>query len=683
MLYFVATQSGFFLLVSLFLAGAIGSLVLQKSNTLSHAWSSLFSVAGSLLGIVFAVLCLFAKDALLIKMALPYSPLFSLAFTVDKLSGFFLLIISIVALCCSVYGIGYVKHFFGKYNIGSLGFFYNLFIAGMMLVVSSSNALLFLFSWEIMSLASYFLVVYEYKEESNVKAGFKYFVMTHIGTAFIMVAFLLLLRFTGSLDFEGIQAGIFLVPPWALYSIFVCSLIGFGVKAGIIPLHTWLPDAHPAAPSHVSALMSGVMIKTGIYMMIRMFLGLLGGGLPLWAGLLVLGIGAVSSLLGVLYALTEHDIKRLLAFHSIENIGIILLGLGSGMVFLALHMPGLAAIGIVAALFHTLNHATFKSLLFLSAGSIVSTTHTRNIEEMGGLIKRMPYTAFFFLLGAMAISALPPFNGFFSEWLTFQSLFQGVDTLDVIPRWAFLLSAGFLALTSGLAVACFVKAFGVTFLARPRSKEAEYARESSWPMILGMGAMGTLIVLFGVFAGRIIAILQNIAGTMIKNANPSPLSTSSFQSIQIGSFSSVSSLAVFLIIGGAIIISIIGALYVIRRNQKIVLDKTWDCGVDLGPRLEITGTGFSRSLILIFKGLLKPTKQVGVEYADEEMRYLPKARTLALGLKNVYALYLENPLIVGVTWIADHVKRIQNGNVNMYIVYILCALAMVLFASRF
>src|SRR3989344_5882219 len=319
-----------------------------------------------------------------------------------------------------------------------------------------------------MSIASYFLVVYDRNDPANIKAGSLYLVMTYVGTAFIILAFLFLYKYTGSFDFSAIASGIALVPQSVKNAIFIFALIGFGIKAGIIPLHIWLPAAHPAAPSHVSALMSGVMIKTGIYMMMRLFLDIL-QPVPLWWGETVLVIGAVSSLLGVLYALTEHDIKRLLAYHSIENIGIILLGLGSALTFSSLGMPSLALLGIVAALFHTVNHAVFKSLLFLGAGAVINETHTRNMEEYGGLIRYMPQTAFFFLVGSMAISAIPPFNGFFSEWLTFQSLFEGIRILDTSVRWIFILAAGVLAFTGGFAAACFVKAFGVTFLARPRS----------------------------------------------------------------------------------------------------------------------------------------------------------------------------------------------------------------------
>src|SRR5438046_2351422 len=298
--------------------------------------------------------------------------------------------------------------------------------------------------------------------------------MTHVGLALILVAFGLLSPAGGGAGFAELRAVGATLSPALRGLVFVLAVLGFGSKAGLIPLHVWLPRAHPAAPSHVSALMSGAMIKMGIYGLLRVSLDLLGGG-PAWWGGLVLALGAVSALLGVLYALMEHDLKRLLAYHSIENIGIIFIGVGAGMMFLSYGLPALAVLGFVGGLYHTINHACFKGLLFLGAGSVLHATHTRNMEEMGGLIKRMPRTALFFLVGAAAISALPPLNGFVSEWVVFQALLGGSAIPQ--PEIAVLMpiAVAMLALASGLAAACFVKAFGITFLGIARSHEAPEA----------------------------------------------------------------------------------------------------------------------------------------------------------------------------------------------------------------
>ncbi|HSW88689.1 MAG TPA: proton-conducting transporter membrane subunit, partial [Candidatus Saccharimonadales bacterium] len=406
--------------------GAVGSLVFQKDKELSHLISSVSSFIGALLVLIFSINLLLSGVTLVTTIPTSF-PLFTLSFRIDLLAAFFLFIISIIALPASLYGIGYMKSYYKKYNIGMFGFFYNLFLISLLLVVTSYNGLYFLFVWELMSLSSLFLVLFEHREADTIKAGITYFIMTHIATAFIFVSFLFLYQSTGSFDFGIIKIHSEAIPFITRNIILFCMIIGFGTKAGIIPLHIWLPKAHGAAPSHVSALMSGVMIKMGIFMFVRMFFDILPQP-TIWLGFTILLIGAISSLLGVLYALSEHDSKKLLAYHSIENIGIILLGLGSGLVFISMHKPELATLAIIAGLFHTINHAVFKSLLFLGAGSVISQTHTRNIEEYGGLIKRMPYTALFFLIGAIAISGLPPFNGFVSEWLTFQSLFAGIAT---------------------------------------------------------------------------------------------------------------------------------------------------------------------------------------------------------------------------------------------------------------
>ncbi len=289
---------------------------------------------------------------------------------------------------------------------------------------------------------------------------------------------------------------------------FLLFLLGFGVKAGIIPLHIWLPVAHPAAPSNVSAFMSGVVIKTGIYGLTRVCFDFMGPP-PNWWGVTLLSLGTISAVLGVLYALMEHDLKRLLAYHSIENIGIILMGLGAALMFLHTGHPMLASLALIAGLYHTINHAVFKALLFLGAGAVVHATHTRNMEEMGGLVKRMPRTAFCFLIGAVAISALPPLNGFVSEWLTYQSLLQGFGTTPSLIRLMFPLGGAMLALTGALAAACFVKAYGITFLAQPRSEQAAHAQEAGWPEVAGQVLLTVVCVVLGLFSGTVLAVARS------------------------------------------------------------------------------------------------------------------------------------------------------------------------------
>lgn len=669
----IFVKISFFLMLLSFVIGAVGSLVLMKDNWLANLCGNFFAFAGSAFGIITSVVILITGNV--ISCNLPTSfILFTLSLHIDSLSAFFLFIISLISLLCSIYGVGYITHFYNKYNIGTLGFFYNLFIAGMVLVVTANNGLYFLIVWEIMSLASYFLVVYQHMDEDNIKAGTLYFIMTHIGTAFIIFAFLLLYKTTGSFDFTIIKDNIAGISPFMKNTIFVLAIIGFGTKAGIIPLHTWLPGAHPAAPSHVSALMSGVMIKTGIYMFIRIFLDILPDA-PLWWGYTILIIGSISSLLGILYALTEHDIKRLLAYSSIENIGIILLGLGSALVFFALDLKSFAILGLIAALYHTLNHSIFKALLFMGAGSVISGTHTRNIEEYGGLIKTMPQTAFFFLIGSMAVSALPPFNGFFSEWMTFQSLFHGIQSFSFLTQLIFIMAAGSLIFTGGLAAACFVKAFGITFLARPRSEEAKHAKESSFILRAGMASLAVLTLIFGLLAGSVSSLLSRISKSMSVFQDSEAAISTQFQAVKLQDGFAVVSMPGILISLVLFIAGISIIIYFLTKSQKTRTGITWDCGTSLTPRMEITDTGFSRSLITIFGGLLKPSRQSDVEYQDSDLRYFQKINIATLGTRHdIYNTYLYKPLQGLITKIADYIKTIQSGNINGYILYIFIAL---------
>jgi len=675
------TITFFILLISFFGLGAFVSLFSWKNKELSNNLSNAFAFAGSMSGIILGGSILLKQEMATFSFVTSM-PLFTLSLRFDMLAGFFIVLIGTIGLASSLFGIGYMRQFFDRYNVGVFGFFYNLFLLSLFLVVTASNAFYFLFVWELMSLTSLFLVLFEFFHSENIKSGILYFIMTHIGTICILAAFLLLYNSVHSFDFWTIKSLAATIPNGVKDTVFVLMLIGFGTKAGMIPLHIWLPKAHSASPSHVSALMSGVMIKMGIFMFFRLFLEILPIA-PFWWGAVVLILGAVSSLLGVLYALSEHDMKRLLAYHSIENIGIILLGLGSSMIFLNLHLYTLALLAASAGLFHTFNHAVFKSLLFLGAGSVISETKTRNLEKYGGLIKSMPLTALFFLVGAIAISGLPPFNGFASEWVTFQSLFAGINSSVVSIRALFIFAGGCLALTGGLAAACFVKAFGITFLARPRSVESEKAKESSWWMLWPMGFLASLCLVIGFGAEASLQIIRHVLlgfgsfGTKII-----PSSNGITINVQNG-FAQVNMPIVFL---SMIAITLFVYLLIswVSRRQKIVRDVTWDCGyTGLLPHMEITATAFSRSLILIFKGIFQPTSQNQIEYIDAKIRYFTRSHTVNLVTENVYEKYLYYPLNAFITRTTKQIKRIQGGNLNQYLLYIFIALIGLLIWVRY
>lgn len=660
-------QYGFFSIFGLFAIGALGALAFQKSPRVSNLWAHGCATLGSLAGIIFSVLLLVTGQTF--SLTVPTTlPLLTLSLRVDSLAAFFMLIVSTIALFASVYGIGYMAHYYKKYSLGSFGFFYNVFIASMLLVFSAQHALYFLVLWEIMSLSSYMLVIFEHKEEANIQAGYTYFAMTHVATACILFAFLLLYQATGSFDFDVLKASTAAIPASQQTVVLLLALVGFGTKAGIIPLHVWLPKAHPAAPAHVSALMSGVMIKTGVFMLIRFFVELFPTS-ALWAGIVLLLIGAVSSLLGVLYALSEHDLKRLLAYHSIENIGIILLGLGSALMFGSLGLSSLMLLALIACLYHTANHAVFKALLFLGAGSVAHATHTRNIEEYGGLIKTMSWTAFCFLIGAMAISGLPPFNGFVSEWMTFQAMFAGLHSSNIVLTMVFIVGVASLAFTGGLAAACFVKAFGAVFLAKARSEEATHAKECGTTMRFGMAGLALLSLLLGVGAAWVTPILTSVAQNISGLDGVIPAVTATAGTLTARDQFAVLSMPMIALLLGGLLILVTVVVYAVTRGRKVTRDLTWDCGAPLTSRTEITATGFSRSLMTIFKPIMRPTKHMTIEYAGDT-KYFPILKRIELGFFDVYEAYMYLPIKTTTERISKTVKKIQSGNVNAYILYI-------------
>jgi hydrogenase-4 component B len=669
-------------MLSIFGIGALASLLLAKNNVRSHIVGSIFAIIGSVVGIFLALVMLITHS--FFSMMIPTSfPLFMISFHADALSAFFILIITTVSLASSLYGIAYMRHYYKAYNVGFFGFFYNLFILSLLLVTTAYNGFYFIFVWELMSLTSFFLVIFECKLQKNIVAGYVYFAMTHVASAFILVAFYLLYLTTGSFDFQTIQQKSVMIPAIIKNSVYVLLLVGYGTKAGIIPFHIWLPRAHSATPSHVSALMSGVMIKMGIFMLLRFYVDILAQP-PLWLGIVILTIGSFSAVLGVLYALAEHDIKRLLAYHSIENIGIILIGFGAGLIFISLGNISLAALALMAALFHTFNHAIFKALLFLGAGSVISQTQTNNIEKYGGLIKKMPYTAFFFLIGSMAIVGLPPFNGFVSEWLTFQSLFGGVVYPSMFFKSLFIFAGGGLALTGGLAAACFVKAFGLTFLARARSQEAEKAKDPSRFMLISMGYLALLCLLLGVFSFVILPIIRTVVLQIAHLGTVSYGFNVNQTLIQVNNGFGVISMPFLLL--ALIIVVVVTMVLVdwISNKQKVRIGELWTCGYHtLTPRMEITATGFSRSLIIMFKNIFQSSSQYEIEYVDKETHYFAKSKTVTLHIKNLYEDYLYRPVDHLVYTVSLQVTKFQTGNISLYISYIIIVLIGLLMWSRY
>jgi hydrogenase-4 component B len=519
-------------------------------------------------------------------------------FRLDALASFFLVVVNLGGAAASLYGLGYGHHEPSPQRVLP---FFAAFLAGMNLVVLADDAFSYLLCWEFMSLASWALVMAHHRERDNAKAGFIYLVMASFGTLALLLAFGLLAGPAGDYGFAAIRAAPH--TPYVAALVLILFLIGAGSKAGLVPLHVWLPLAHPAAPSHVSALMSGVMTKVAIYGFIRVVFDLLGQ--PTWpASVLVLFLGGITAVMGILYAMMETDLKRLLAYSTIENVGIIFAGLGLAMAFEANGLKLAAALALTAALFHVLNHSFFKSLLFFGAGAVLTSTGERDMDQLGGLIHRMPFTSFAVLVGCVAISALPPFNGFVSEWLIFQAVLQSPD----LPQWALKIMVPavgvMLALAAALAAACFVKAYGVTFLGRPRSVVAEAAPEVERYSLAAMFILATLCLVAGILPGLVIDTLSPVTieilgGRMPIQAHEAWLSIAPIAE----SRSSYNGLLVMVFIA----ISASLAVYFIHRFASHALRRgpAWGCGYsDPTPLAQYSGESFAQPIRRVFGTLV-------------------------------------------------------------------------------
>jgi len=654
--------------------GAAASLLATRGQ-----WGRLgslgFPLCGALLGIA-ASLSSLLQGSVHIAGAASGIPLLDYTLRLDPLSALFCLALSILACAISIYSFGYMADLEPR-KFAILAFFYNVLLLSLTLVFTASNVFFFLIVWEVMAGSAYCLVSFDHHKEETRQAGILFLLMSHAGTALLLVGFLALATATGSLDFAAFHHAGARLPELQGSALLLLFLIGFGVKAGIIPVHIWLPAAHPVAPSNISALMSGILIKTGIYGIVRVFFDFF-DVVPVWTGTLVLVVGVTSALLGVLYALMEHDLKRLLAYHSIENIGIILIGLGSALLFQAFGHPNLAALALVAALYHTLNHALFKGLLFLGAGSVLHRAHTRNMEEMGGLIRCMPFTAFAFLIGAVAISGLPPLNGFVSEWLTYQALLAGFGATSSLVRVMFPVTGALLALTAALAAACFVKAFGIAFLALPRSREAAEAREASGSMRAGMGVLVAACFALGLGATWIVplfdAITQQALGVRVSSA----LITADGWSLIAGG-ARAGAVSTAAMAAALVLLAPIPALLALgwRRSAARTVGPTWDCGLPgLTAANEYTATAFSKPLRMVFSALYQPRREIQADF--EVSPYYPTAIRFESEIQPTFEKRFYDPLLAGILRVAARMRAIQAGSVHAYLAYIFVALILLL-----
>jgi hydrogenase-4 component B len=644
--------------IAIILLSGVVSLILHKSPA-----ASIVSVGGiilgSIVGLVPVVTTLIGGGVDSIRWVWSV-PAGDFSVGLDPLSAIFLLVIFGISIPVSLYGGSYLWRDRKEHDLGVVWFFTALLIVSMLMVVIARNAVLFLLAWEVMSLSSFFLVMLDDRKSSARAAGWTYLVAAHFGTAFL-IAFFILLGSHGSLDFDQFT------PATHASFLFVIGLIGFGTKAGFVPLHVWLPEAHPAAPSHISALMSGVMIKMGIYGIVRSLTFL--GPPPEWWGWLLLGIGLTSGVLGVLFALAQHDLKRLLAYHSVENIGIIAIGLGIGMLGMSFHAPMIMVLGFGGGLLHVVNHALFKGLLFLGAGGVAHSTGTRDIDRLGGLLKRMPWTGITFLVGSIAICGLPPLNGFISEVLIYLGALHAGTWVEGRMAVAGVAAIGGLALIGGLAVACFTKAFGIVFLGEPRTELVAEAHEVGFGMKLPMVILAVACFAVGLLAPLLVRVLVPViaqVGQMPVAAIDTVLAKGTGPLIPIT-------------VAFSVCLGLVALLVLLRlrllKGKEVREAITWDCGYARPTaRMQYTATSFAQPITNLFRSVLGTRHHV-----ERPEGLFPKSGSVESHTPDIFQELLFRPIFTGVQKILDAFRWLQHGNVHLYVLYILITLLALMF----
>jgi formate hydrogenlyase subunit 3/multisubunit Na+/H+ antiporter MnhD subunit len=644
---------------------AVAIARLDQATRVVYGVSFALSSAALAVALAWLVSAISSASVVVLPLGLPW---LGAHFRIDALAAFFLMVVNLGGTLASLYGLGYGHHEHARNRVLP---FFPAFLAGMNLVVLADDAFTFLFSWEFMSLASWALVVAHHRVSDNRKAGYLYLVMASFGTLALLLAFGLLAGPDGSYDFATMRTSEHTSLTAAI--VLMLLLLGAGSKAGLAPLHVWLPLAHPAAPSHVSALMSGVMTKVAVYGFIRVVFDLMGAP-TWWSGVVVLVFGGGTAVLGILHALMENDIKRLLAYSTIENIGIIFISLGLTLAFAANGMKLAAALALTAALFHVLNHSLFKSLLFFGAGAVLTATGERNMEKLGGLIHRMPFTSFAFLVGCAAISALPPLNGFASEWLAFQAILQSPD----LPQWGLKIMVpaigGLLALSTALAAACFVKAFGVIFLGRPRSFVAEQAREVDRFSLTTMFVLAALCLFAGILPGIVIDGLGSVTLSLIGDRMPVQISVPWLSIVPIGeSRSSYNGLLVFLFTAFS---ASLCAFAVHRFGSKALRRApAWDCGFpDPSPVTQYTAGSFAQPIRRVFGSALFQAREKVEMPAPGD----PRPAHFTVELQDLVWDGIYAPIIGSVWFIAEKLNHLQFLTIRRYLSLVFLALVTLL-----
>ena len=653
-------MTAFLVALALLLLAGVAATALRAWSDIAQRIGQAGAVIGSLVGLsaASAVLCGAKPAALVLSWPMPGG---GLHIGIDTLSAYFLLPIFGLSALTGLYGRRYLSGFEDDARAATSWFHLNLLTAAMALVAVARDGLLFLLAWELMALAPFFLVIFNDRHPEVRHAAWVYLAAAHVGTAFLLAMFVLLAQLAGTSDFAGF-AGLLRGHPTLASTVFVLALIGFGSKAGLVPAHIWLPEAHPAAPSHASALMSGAMIKVGVYGLMRI-LTLLGAP-QAWWGWTLLVAGVASGVLGVLYALAQHDLKRLLAYSSVENIGIIVIGIGVGVLGSAYGSPTLAALGFAAGLLHVINHAIFKGLLFLGAGALQHAAHTVELEKLGGLLKRMPWTGVCFLIGSAAIVGLPPLNGFISEFLLIYAGYAGLllPTASAAAAGLTLLVA--IGLIGGLAAACFAKAFGIVFLGAPRSAEAEHAHEAPWPMLAAMAVLALLCIVIG-FAGTL--VVPTLAATV---ADASGLPAAEIGAA-LAPMSAAFAVTTIVFLGMA---ALAAGIWLWRgwhlARAGVRRAPVWGCGFQHPTtRMQYTASSFVQPLVSQFR-LLIANREALVAPSG----YFPTEASYASDSGDPLLRLLFVPTFRWFGRLAARLNVIQHGHIHVYVLYIAATL---------
>ncbi len=650
------------------------SLLVFLLGTLTIVWPKRLELAAHYAGMLCAIVAsgmtafsglrylLVPNDALLIEAKWG-----SYSLIADGWSSVFLVITGVAGFFISIYALDYARGYLGS-RIRALTGMWNLFLFSIVAVLISGDAFTFIVSWEIMALVSFLLVNHEAGKKETVSAAYQYMVMTHLGTAAILVAFYLLGSHSASFAFADMMHN--QLDGVMRHIAFLCAFAGFALKSGLMPLHIWLPNAHPAAPSHVSALMSGVMLKVALYGFGRFAFQFIGMDV-FWYGLLVTIIGLISAFLGVLYATMEVDMKRILAYSSVENMGIIFAVFGCGMVLMSMNLFPLAVVAFTAAMVHAFSHSLMKGLMFMSAGAVMHATGSKNIEKMGGLIKKMPYTAFFTLIGAMALSSLPFTSGLIGEWLVLQSFITlaqqaGSPELRLLVIFAFIL----LGLTGATALGCFVRLYGTAFLGCPRSQIVDKAHEQPFFMLLGMGIAAALVVIVGILPDPVVNIMQGIVAGPMTAPMGNPLGIIWGGSGRYAIYSPAIILAVTVLVTVFVAVALLGGKKFERR------DVTWNCGTYPTSRQQYSATGFSKPLRRAFGSILNPQRRT--EYIRKEHDYFGRKLKVHLEIPDLFTEKLYKPVQTWMISSSSAFRHIQEGSVSLYIGYTMIAMICVL-----